>query len=149
MAFDRKTYMARYSREYRKRPGTAERDKGYREKYKEKAKIARQAPHVIAAQRARHATPRGRFTWYRAGARQRKLIFVLTFDQFKSFWKKPCTYCGAAIETIGLDRVDNSQGYTLKNVAACCGVCNLMKRAASAEEFISHCRRVSLRAGRS
>lgn len=82
--------------------------------------------------------------WYRYGGRARRLgiVFALTFEQFSSFWRRPCVYCRAGIPTIGLDRVDNGAGYIFENVVACCSACNYMKRCLSRESFVEQCRRV-------
>ena len=42
----------------------------------------------------------------------------------------------------GLDRVDNSEGYTLENVVSCCVVCNKAKGTMSYEDFMTYLRRV-------
>jgi len=86
--------------------------------------------------------PRTRFHEYRRRARHG---FVLTFDQFMQFWQRPCWYCGDVPETIGLDRIDNSKGYTLSNVVSCCRACNLAKLDADREEFLARCRRIASR----
>jgi hypothetical protein len=78
----------------------------------------------------------------RGSAKTRGIIFELTADQVKSFWKKPCAYCGRAVETIGMDRVDSSKSYTLDNVVSCCTTCNYMKHVLTAGEFIAHCQKV-------
>ena len=80
-------------------------------------------------------TPRGRFRHYIGGAKSRGLVFDLTFKQFKLFWQKPCSYCGAEIETIGLDRTNNSKGYTLKNITSCCFGCNTRKGGMRLKEW--------------
>jgi hypothetical protein len=57
-------------------------------------------------------------------------VFELTREQLLEYWKLPCHYCGESIlaETgIGLDRVDNSRGYTTDNVLPCCGGCNVVR----------------------
>lgn len=69
-------------------------------------------------------TPQGRYSSYRKGAAARELAFDITFDEFMSFWQKHCTYCHDTIETIGLDRIDNTKGYCLANVVPCCALCN-------------------------
>lgn len=78
-----------------------------------------------------------------AKKKTRVLSFDLTFDEFVTYWKQPCFYCGGDVETIGLDRVDNSLGYTKGNVVSCCHVCNWMKRDMSREDFVSHCTKIS------
>ena len=87
--------------------------------------------------------PYGRFMIYRKGAKHRGISFELTFKQFMTFWQKPCHYSGHAIATVGLDRVDNSKGYTMSNVVPCCTACNLGKRAMSSEAYVAHCAAVA------
>lgn len=61
-----------------------------------------------------------------------------------TFWNQPCSYCGSEIKTIGIDRVDNSIGYSMNNSVSCCIICNRMKRNYKVEEFINHCKKVAL-----
>lgn len=56
--------------------------------------------------------------------------------------KKPGVYCGLPIERIGLDRVDNTQGYLISNIVSCCKQCNQMKMDYTRSEFIEHCVRI-------
>lgn len=62
-----------------------------------------------------------------------------------SFWQKPCRFCGDAIQTVGLDRIDNRKGYTVSNVVACCRTCNSMKSGQTVAAFIARCRRIAER----
>jgi|SRR3989338_1466981 len=87
-------------------------------------------------------TPKGKYNLYKKGADKREIPFTLTFDQFLSFWQNPCFYCGSTIATIGLDRLDNSNGYLVGNVVPCCFWCNRMKNKDSAPDFISRCFKV-------
>ncbi len=84
----------------------------------------------------------GRYNQYKNGALNRKLAFLLTQGEFRTFWAKPCHYCSEGIETIGLDRVNNKMGYTLNNIVSCCTPCNRMKKAVGYKEFISRCLRI-------
>ncbi len=77
----------------------------------------------------------------------REIQFEITFAQFVTLWGKPCAYCGAGINTIGLDRIDNTLGYIFSNVAPCCSVCNYMKRMWGCEFFIAHCWKVVMHSG--
>lgn len=81
--------------------------------------------------------PKGRFKDYKDGAKQRGIDFNLTLPEFTKFWKQPCSYCGAKIDTIGLDRIDNSKGYSPENVCSCCWSCNNMKGNMNRDEFIN------------
>jgi hypothetical protein len=84
-----------------------------------------------------------KFSKYKSNARVRNIEFYLTKQQFMNFWKKPCHYCGAEIETIGLDRIDNNLGYFIDNVVSCCFDCNSFKMQRSSQEFISKCKLIA------
>ena len=102
------------------------RSKAYYEANPEKAK---------ARFRAWYETPAGKLSTYRAAAKQRNIPFLLTEEQFKSFWQAPCSYCGDEIETIGLDRINNDGPYRIDNVRPCCSPCNASKHAKTLEEW--------------
>ena len=87
--------------------------------------------------------PHWKFKQYMNSANKRKLKFNLSFDDFMLFFKKPCSYCGAEIETVGIDRVDNRRGYEIDNVTSCCSICNMMKFIMDKDFFISHCNKVT------
>lgn len=95
-----------------------------------------------STQREFSRTPIGKYIQYKKRAKEKKFTFTLTTDEFMSFWKKDCSYCGDKIEGIGLDRVDNSIGYEIKNVVACCETCNTMKMATSYGFFINQCKKI-------
>lgn len=84
----------------------------------------------------------GRFSTYRSSARVRNVNFNLSKDQFKTFWQQPCSYCHSEIETIGIDRVDSSLGYSMDNCVPCCAYCNYIKNALSTEAFFIHVSKV-------
>lgn len=85
------------------------------------------------------------FNDYKAKALKRKLTFDLTQEEFEVLIKQNCVYCG--LEPLqeriarkntkyvtpkpllynGVDRRDNTQGYTLENSVPCCGPCNSHK----------------------
>ena len=97
---------------------------------------------VLMRQSVLYRTPKGRFNHYKADAKKENRKWGLTFDQFIAFWQKPCGYCGRTLEFIGLDRRDNSKGYTLGNVVSCCWVCNRMKGEMNAAVFVGQCAKV-------
>lgn len=96
-----------------------------------------------------HATPavvNELVGWYLYGASQRDLPFELTHEQCYSLFAKNCVYCGTPPTTVkkhykgaflynGIDRVDNSLGYTLANSVTCCKACNLAKHKMSLGDF--------------
>jgi len=89
-----------------------------------------------------YQTQRGKYKKYQYCTKIRKINFQLTFEDFCTFWQKDCFYCGAKIKTIGLDRVINKNGYTIKNCISCCIRCNKMKLIYSKKNFIQHCNKI-------
>lgn len=94
----------------------------------------------------------------RKSARRRGLAFELTFEQYTTLAQQNCVYCGAApsmrhnptnsavgilVPVNGIDREDNTKGYLIKNSVPCCPTCNWCKREFTAEEFISHAKRIA------
>ena len=94
-----------------------------------------------ATRRARK--PLTRYTEIKSKAKTRNLEFSLTYQEFLMFDGKPCYYCDSPKVSIGLDRTDNTKGYTLSNVVACCKQCNIMKQFFSKQAFIERCQLVS------
>lgn len=92
---------------------------------------------------------------YRKSAKERKLCFALTKKQFKSLIEADCFYCGKKPQrknqkstchgeyySNGIDRVDNSLGYTIDNCVTCCKECNFGKGTMSKEDFLAWVKRV-------
>ena len=90
---------------------------------------------ILSKRRLWNLTPEGRYKQYKYKAKERGLSFELSFEQFCGLWQKPCTYCGASIDTIGIDRVDNSIGYNIKNIVSCCFSCNTKKGQMTCEQW--------------
>jgi hypothetical protein len=72
---------------------------------------------------------KGRFTYTVNEAKRRKLVCTLSFEEYAHLLVSPCYYCGLSLDdtSVGLDRIDNSLGYTLSNVLPCCGSCNRIR----------------------
>jgi len=107
--------------------------------------LSNQLPDGDASCNALHAT----YGW---NAKRAEREFTLTREQFKVLTSGNCHYCGAAPTQVmkgsscrtpylynGVDRQDNTKGYTLENCVPCCGTCNDMKRARTVERFIAAC----------
>lgn len=86
---------------------------------------------------------------YKNNARLRELPFDLTGVEAFELFKGNCFYCerkpyqvykSGSNEFVynGIDRVDNTQGYTKDNCVSCCGVCNRMKGTMTEDELRSH-----------
>lgn len=142
---ERKEYCRQWRKKNRAKVNAMRRE--YRLKNKAKIMAIDHAPHRKEARRmyrlkmAGH--PKTRFFEYGYGAKLREIAFTLTFDEFMLFWKKPCHYCSADIGGIGLDRVDNTQGYVIGNIVPCCKVCNRGKSNLSQHEFFAWVARVA------
>lgn len=78
----------------------------------------------------------------KSGAKQRKIDFTLTKQEFFKIYGAKCVYCGEQYESMGLDRVDSNLGYSLENVVSCCKRCNQAKNDMTQEDFINHCRKI-------
>lgn len=94
------------------------------------------------------------FIYYKCGAKKRNLQFELSFLDCINLFKSNCCYCGIEpfneykkhsdifnqrIEKClynGIDRQDNSKGYTKDNCVACCKFCNFAKGTHSLDEFL-------------
>ena len=61
------------------------------------------------------------------------------------YWNKECWYCGYAIKTIGLDRVDSSRGYVIGNVVSCCARDNAAKSDLTQKQFFEQIKAVAIR----
>ena len=96
---------------------------------------------------------------YRDYSRKVSRDFNLTKDQFRALAESACFYCGSPPMSVktgasnrlmtgwgtyiynGIDRVDNSKGYTTSNCVACCEICNRAKHTRSADTFVEYIRR--------
>lgn len=89
-----------------------------------------------------YRTPMGRYLEYKRRGKRDDIEFNLTLEEFTSFWNLQCTYCGADIDGVGLDRTDNTLGYSMTNCVPCCSYCNRMKASRPLSEWLGHLRKV-------
>jgi len=74
---------------------------------------------------------------------------LLSKEQFRKLTQQNCFYCDIKPHSSsnhkkcngkfiynGIDRVDNTKGYTIDNCVTCCGTCNWMKRTYTQQEFL-------------
>ncbi len=72
---------------------------------------------------------------YQYRCKKKNFFFGLTKEEFYKISQQNCTYCeappangvGKPFVYNGVDRMDNSKGYTLKNSVPCCAACNSIK----------------------
>lgn len=85
-------------------------------------------------------TTKQRFLKMIYDAKSRNLPVMLTIEEYENLIKLPCYLCGELVVSEhgghGIDRIDNSMGYTMDNCRSCCGICNRMKRHFSIDDFI-------------
>jgi hypothetical protein len=80
---------------------------------------------------------------YKHSAKKTGKEFTLTDEQIDHFLSGNCFYCGSPPSMSngdgsfrnGIDRVNNSFGYTLENCVSCCPTCNYSKRKMSPSAF--------------
>lgn len=84
---------------------------------------------------------KSKFGEIKNSARRKKHNFSLTIEEYSTFFNKPCFYCNEP-KQIGLDRVNNKEGYTFKNVVTCCGKCNTMKLSMPISSFLKHVEKI-------
>jgi len=92
-----------------------------------------------------------------ANPNHRNIYWNLTFEQWSDMIQQSCHVCGASptlregkvhmmvgtrVPINGLDRIDNSIGYTLNNVRPCCSTCNYMKHRLNENEFLNHIKKI-------
>jgi hypothetical protein len=93
------------------------------EKHREIDRIRNQTPSISR-----------RYGAMKGAAKTRGLPFSITKDEYAALILEPCYYCKyrlgqPASKLGGLDRLDNSKGYTIDNVVSCCMVCNFLRGA--------------------
>lgn len=79
-------------------------------------------------ERERQKTPKRRYDAAKGRAKYKNKAFSLTYEQYAALIILPCHYCdgklGMVTTSTGLDRIDNSKGYSIDNVLPCCTSCN-------------------------
>ncbi len=93
---------------------------------------------------------------YKNNSKIRKVCFELDIKEFTRLTSGNCYYCGIKPSKVskiryghgnyhynGIDRKDNSLGYTKKNCVPCCFVCNRAKNNLEHDEFIGWVRKIA------
>ena len=95
---------------------------------------------------------------YKRGAKNREFRFGLKKEDFREMTSSDCFYCGEKpsqemknngksnfygnYKYNGIDRIDNSKGYSKQNCVPCCFVCNQMKLTLSKSDFINQAKKI-------
>lgn len=87
---------------------------------------------------------------YKRNARNRHYEWSLPYDRFLALINGECYYCGSGLSNVftwrykyevaslpfnGVDRLDNTIGYTIDNCVSCCRTCNSAKSTLTLDEF--------------
>jgi hypothetical protein len=120
---------------------------GYREKCNNAHRewIANNPDKVDAYQRKRRTDPESKVKAIMNNADSRGIPFDFA-AKFDMLVLQPCFYCGSESSDRslrGLDRVDNTLGYTFDNVVPACTCCNHMRGVKQVDEFVADIRRIS------
>lgn len=86
-----------------------------------------------------------RYNYYKRNARRKNRVFELSLEDFDYTTAQPCLYCNgfsSGKTFCGIDRLDNTQGYTFFNSVPCCKYCNKMKLDKTHEEFLDHIHKI-------
>lgn len=77
--------------------------------------------------------------------RSKKLCNVVGLSEmeFYQVCKEPCEYCKYKPAN-GIDRIDSGECYSWENAAACCQLCNMVKRDMTVDEFYNKIFKVCL-----
>lgn len=121
-----------------------------KEYFKQKRKeYEKQNIDKVREQRKRYRKSlKARCKKYELGAKKRGLPFELSLEEFDEITKMSCEYCGGysdelnGIKFNGIDRIDSSKGYTVKNSVPCCEMCNRMKLDYDLEDFLEHVKKI-------
>ena len=126
-------------RYYEKKEGILEQQKEYYE---------RRYDYIRDRETAKANTREGKYFKIVTNAEERKRIVEMTKDEIMNMTDLPCVYCGKetidGVKRNGIDRMDNSVGYTLSNCMPCCEVCNYMKQSLDPHTFVERCSQISL-----
>jgi len=79
------------------------------------------------------------YSSYKARAEKKELPFEISQETFNHYTSLSCYLCGKELSDThsnGLDRYDNTKGYTLDNIRSCCGTCNYMKKNYEYDVFV-------------
>jgi hypothetical protein len=99
------------------------------------------------------------FSVYGKDAKKRGYEFSISKEKFKELTKKECIYCGCLPSNLykhrknisddrgylynGIDRKENTIGYTEENSVPCCKTCNVMKGSMPLNEWKNWIERVA------
>jgi hypothetical protein len=75
---------------------------------------------------------------YIRSARDKNLEFTISSEEYERIVCNTCYYCNITADKgfNGMDRKDQTQGYTVENCVNCCKMCNYMKKSLNDDVFV-------------
>ena len=105
-------------------------------------KVINRIPHDI-----HYNQNSGSYEVYRKRAIENNKTFELTRKQFEELRTQSCYLCGKLtnkpLHINGIDRFNNTRGYTIENSRSCCSLCNFIKRDLDFNRVIEHLKTIS------
>ena len=101
-----------------------------------------EAPYVYKYMENWYGYDYNKYSGYEKRAKKDNIPFLLNENIFLSIISQDCYICGrknSKEHENGVDRVDNSKGYTIENSKPCCGRCNYMKKTYDLQSFLTKC----------
>ncbi|KAG1673109.1 hypothetical protein FOA52_013179 [Chlamydomonas sp. UWO 241] len=112
--------------------------------------------NVLAQQHLQHTVPIRKVKQIATSAKRWGIVFPsldddITVDEMCSMLSRYCHYCGYPVKEDdvlnGIDRVDPSLGYIIRNLVPCCSTCSAMKGACHTSTFIFGIRAIAKHRG--
>lgn len=96
------------------------------------------------ANKKRRESLEAHYKIYQRSARLKKLKFEFSEEEFKELVVKPCYYCNIIDEKgfNGIDRMNQSVGYSHSNGVSCCAMCNWLKGSLDSATFIKRAQHI-------
>jgi vacuolar-type H+-ATPase subunit E/Vma4 len=114
---------------------------------KKKERYEENREEILEKDKERYNMCQRRLKCIKDCAKRRNLIVELTDDQIMNMTDEDCVYCGEktvdGVSRNGIDRMNNSIGYTVDNSVPCCSMCNLMKVCLDSLTFVVRCEQIS------
>jgi hypothetical protein len=94
--------------------------------------------------RKRRESQEAHYKIYQRSARLKKLQFTFSEEEFKEMVVNPCYYCNLVDEKgfVGIDRMNQAEGYIQSNSVSCCAMCNWLKGSLDSATFIKRIRHI-------
>lgn len=105
---------------------------------KEKHRRARMKENGESAHEKRKQTDGGIWNCVLTSARSKNLDLTIPREEIITLAKEACHYCGCA-SARGIDRMNNTLGYSRENILPACSQCNMMKMDMKYTCFLALC----------